>query len=316
MSSSISQAPKEKVIRLGHVERAATASIFERSEIRDWNKGAPELMKRLAAYGAVYNLEPATQFCLQSARRQLGDVGASNDVMTRLRRVLPGGPWHEAANAELWLTQRDQAVPRRLARARYTEVRPFLDGKLDDACWQGVKPMVLENAVGDSTRDHVTEAMFAFDQEFLYVALRCTHPAGKHAAQMKPRPKDADLAPFDRVSLLFDLDRDYTTFYHLEVDQRGCVRDRCWGDKSWNPRWFVAIDSNETSWQVEAAIPLGELTGERITQNTAWAFNIVRTVPGRGVQAWSLPADVEPRPEGMSLLLFPTGNARPMAQVP
>ena len=94
------------------------------------------------------------------------------------------------------------------------------------------------------------------------------------------------------------------------------MRDRCNGDKSWNPRWFVAVHSDETSWQIEAAIPLGELTGERITQSTAWAFNIVRTMPGRGVQSWSLPADVEPRPEGMSLLLFPTGNARPMMQEP
>jgi hypothetical protein len=309
-------APKEKAIKLGHVEPASMVSIFERSEIRDWNKGAPELMKRLAGYGSIYTLEPATQFCLQASKRQLGDIGASNEMMTRLRKVMPTGPWHEAAASELWLTQRDQAQPRRLNRARYTEVRPYLDGKLDDPCWQGAKPMLLENAVGDSAKDHVTEAMFAFDQEFLYVALRCTHPAGKFVAPQKPRPKDADLEPYDRVSILLDLDRDYATYYHLEVDQRGCVRDRCWHDKNWNPRWFVAVHSNETSWQIEAAIPLGELTSERLTQNTAWAFNIVRTTPGRGVQCWSVPADVEPRPEGMSVLMFATGNARPMTREP
>jgi hypothetical protein len=74
----------------------------------------------------------------------------------------------------------------------------------------------------------------------------------------------------------------------------------------------VAVHSTETAWQIEAAIPLSELTSRRITQNTAWAFNVVRVLPGRGVQSWSLPADVTPRPEGMSLLLFPLGNARPM----
>ena len=57
-------------------------------------------------------------------------------------------------------------------------------------------------------------------------------------------------------------------------------------------------------WQIEAAIPLVELTGDPVTLGKAWACNIVRIVPGRGVQALSLPADVQPRPEGMGLLIF------------
>ena len=63
-------------------------------------------------------------------------------------------------------------------------------------------------------------------------------------------------------------------------------------------------------------IPLGEMTADPIAQNTAWAFNAVRVLPGRGVQSWSQPADVEPRPEGMSVLLFATGAARPMTKEP
>ncbi len=309
-------APKEKVIRAGFIDLASNSDILEKSGIRDWNKGAPELMKRLSGYGSIHSFDPAMQFCLQSAKRQLGEVGASNSALDKFRKFVPSGPWHDAAKAELWLTERSPNAPRRLSRARYTEVRPYLDGKLDDPCWQGAKPMVLENAVGDSAKEHATEAMFAFDQEFLYVALKCTHPAGKQVAPLKPRPRDAEMEPYDRVSILLDLDRDYATYYHLEVDQRGCVRDRCGNDKSWNPRWFVAVHSTETSWQIEAAIPLSELTNDRITQSTAWAFNVVRTMPGRGVQSWSLPADVEPRPEGMSLLMFQTGNARPMAKEP
>lgn len=309
-------APKEKIIRTGFIDLTSNIEILEKSGIRDWNKGAHELMKRLSGYGSIYSFDPATQFCLQSAKRQLGEVGASNSSLDKFRKFVPSGPWHDAAKAELWLTEPGPNAPRRLSRARYTEVRPYLDGKLDDPCWQGAKPMVLDNAVGDSTKDHATEAMFAFDQEFLYIALRCTHPAGKQVAPLNPRSRDADMEPYDRVSILFDLDRDYSTYYHLEVDQRGCVRDRCSGDKSWNPRWFVAVHSTDTNWQIEAAIPLSELTNGRITQGTAWAFNVVRTMPGRGVQSWSLPADVEPRPEGMSLLLFQTGAARPMVKEP
>jgi photosystem II stability/assembly factor-like uncharacterized protein len=306
--------PKDKIIRVGNEEPAL--SLLQRPETRDWNKAGSEWLRRLAGYGPIWSFEPGVQFCAQSARRNLGDMAGSQDAMTKFSKLVPSGPWHDAAAAELWTVNRVLPPPRRLGQARYTEVRPFLDGKLDDPCWQNMKPLVLANAVGKTTEAYATEAMFAFDQEFLYVALKCTHPAGQKVAPAKLRPHDADLDAFDRVGILLDLDRDYTTCYHLEVDQRGCLRDSCWGDRSWNPRWFAAVHSTETCWQIEAAIPLSELKGERITQGTAWAFNVVRVLPGRGVQSWSLPADVEPRPEGMSLLLLQTGAARPMPMLP
>lgn len=302
--------PKEKILRVSGEE--ATLDLLQRPQTRDWNKAAGEWMNRLAAFGPVWSIDPAAQFCLQAARRNLGDNGASQTALTKFAKLVPLGPWHDAAGAELWLSNRVLPPPRRLGQARYTEMRPFLDGKFDDPCWQNLKPLVLENAVGQTTKDYATEAMFAFDQEFLYVALKCTHPAGQRAEPVKPRPRDADLDAFDRVGILLDVDRDYSTCYHLEMDQRGCLRDRCWGDRNWNPRWFAAVHSTDTCWQIEAAIPLAELRGERIAQGTAWAFNVVRVIPGRGVQSWSTPADVEPRPEGMSLLLFQTGKARPM----
>ena len=124
------------------------------------------------------------------------------------------------------------------------------------------------------------------------------------AAPVKNRQRDADVEAFDRVSILLDLDRDYATYFQLQIDQRGCVREDCWGDVSWNPKWFVAVKSTPTAWQIEAALPLSELTGDRILPNAAWACNVVRVLPGRGVQAWSLPADVQPRPDGMGVLLF------------
>ena len=303
---------EEKIVQTGLVVPASSQGILSRADVREWNKGSAELMKRLSAYGTPYAFDPRSQFCLQSAKRQLGDDGASFDWMGKFRKFVPEGPWHEAAKAEMWLINRAETAPRRLGKVRYTEVRPLLDGKFDDPCWQNLKPMVLDNAVGDTTKAYTTEAMFAFDQDFLYVALKCTHPAGQQVAPVKPRPRDADVDAFDRVSILLDLDRDYSTYYHLEVDQRGCLRDSCWHDKNWNPRWFVAVQSNETSWQIEAAIPLGELASERLTQGSAWAFNVVRVLPGRGVQSWSQPADVRPRPEGMSVLQFEMGKARPM----
>ena len=87
----------------------------------------------------------------------------------------------------------------------------------------------------------------------------------------------------------------------------------------------MAIHSEPDCWQIEAAIPLMELTSDRVALGTTWACNVVRILPGRGVQAMSTPADVQPRPEGMGLLLFmedprapaaPQRPAQPMAKVP
>ena len=47
---------------------------------------------------------------------------------------------------------------------------------------------------------------------------------------------------------------------------------------------FVAVKSDKDGWSAEAAIPLTELTGERVTVGKAWGCNVVRVVPGRGVQ--------------------------------
>ncbi|HEV3258647.1 MAG TPA: YCF48-related protein [Gemmataceae bacterium] len=291
------------------VKSGTVTLLGNRAETRQWNQGCLEIGSRLAAFGPLFGTDPSIQFCLQAARRNLGDFEPARQWYLQFRDIHADGPWHDAAAAELWLEHRGGLPPKPVATCRQTATRPFLDGKFDDACWQGLKPLPFHNAAGQTDKEYPTEAWLAYDKDFLYLALRCRHPANRHVPPVKVRPRDADLRPYDRVSLMLDLDRDYATYFHLQVDQRGCVCDDCWGDLTWNPRWFVAVHSEPTSWQIEAAIPMIELTGDAVTVGRAWACNLVRVIPGRGVQAFSLPADVQPRPEGMGLLLFSAEGA-------
>ncbi|HMF15674.1 MAG TPA: YCF48-related protein [Gemmataceae bacterium] len=291
------------------VEEGRLAFLNDKLETRQWYRGSLECGKRLAGFGPLFASDPGVQFCLQAARRNLGQLQEAMDWYQRFTLHFPKGPWHDAAAAELWLGRQAGPCPKPLAMSRLTDTRPVLDGKLDDACWKDLKPIVLKNAIGD-TKEYATEAWFAHDQDYLYIALRCQHPPGRSVPPLRPRKRDADLRAFDRVSIVLDLDRDYSTYFHLQIDQRGCLREDCWGDAGWNPRWYVASQSHEDHWIVEAALPLSELTGDRIRLGTAWACNVVRILPGRGVQAFSLPADQEPRPEGMGLLLFTEETAR------
>ncbi|HVS37389.1 MAG TPA: YCF48-related protein [Gemmataceae bacterium] len=295
-------------VRLGNIAGAET--------IRKWYQGALDMEPLLAAFGPVFADDPAVQFPLQAARRSIGQFDEADKWYADFVSRQPDGPWRSAAAAELWLARRVGAPPKSVAYCRSTEEKPFLDGKLDDACWQGVAPLPLRDAVGATAGDYKTEVRTAYDRDFLYVAVRCTHPAGRGEPLVKPRTHDADLSGHDRVSILIDVDRDYATYFHFEVDQRGCVADDCWGDKTWDPRWFVAVHKEDTEWVVEAAIPLAALTGDGLTPGRAWCCNVIRTVPGRGVQAWSLPAEAPEeamRPEGMGLLIF-TQDGKPVPE--
>jgi photosystem II stability/assembly factor-like uncharacterized protein len=305
---------------------------LEANPVQRWYRGGLDLEPRLAALGPLFACDPAIQFSLQSARRCLGDFETPRQWLAHFLARQPAGPWRSAAEAEFWLTNRTGEPPKPVLWCKRLETRPFLDGNLDEDCWKVVKPVRLRNAVGKTVKEgkddkveeeYPTEVRLAFDKDFLYLACRCTHPQGRSVEPVKNRTRDADLRGFDRISLLLDLDRDYGSYYHLQVDQRGCVCEDCWGDTSWNPRWFVAVKREADYWQVEAAIPLHELTGERITSGKAWACNVVRVLPGRGVQAFSTPADVQPRPEGMGLLIFTHDPERtaaaplpPMGKVP
>lgn len=293
--------------RVEPVGQGQVALLTDPQEARKWARECLGYGPKLTAMGAFFGADPSVQFCLQAAHRDLGEFQAAHEWYTRFQADHPAGVWHDAAAAELWLANRSGPPPKPVLNCRQTLAAPFLDGKLDDACWQGNAPSALRSAAGDTAAEYPTEVRLAYDAQYLYVAVSCRHPAGQAVAPVKGRVRDADLSGFDRVSLLLDIDRDYSTYYRLEVDQRSCVREDCWGDRTWDPTWFVAVKSEATGWCVEAAVPLIELTGEPITFGRAWACNVVRTLPGRGVQAFSLPADVEPRPEGMGLLLFGKG---------
>ena len=315
-----------EAIRKRQVEWAAGSAVATfnvPAETLRWHQGSLELEPRLAAFGKLLAEDPSIQFCLHAARRNLGDFETPRKWFANFVSRQPPGPWRDAAAAELWLAQPQGPPPKPIVTCRKCDTRPFLDGKFDDACWKDVQPIVLRDAADDPERkaasrdgkpavsplckESPTKVWMTHDNDFLYLALRCERPAERQVPTVKGRARDADLRGHDRVSLFLDLDRDYATCFHFQVDERGCVREDCWGDVSWNPRWFVAVSSDASAWQIEAAIPLVALTGDSITSGRTWACNVVRVLPGQGVQAWSLPAGVpekQPHLEGMGLLMF------------
>ena len=178
---------------------------------------------------------------------------------------------------------------------RRTE-RPFLDGQLTDAIWESAEELSLKpfepvsplgmpvefSSVSGGNDDTKSLAMLAWDEEFLYFAARFARSAqhGKNVQLAAHRSHDSKHEDRDRFEIELDTDRDYITSFQLSIDESGLTSDRCWMLDRWNPKWFVAVDADENTWRLEAAIPLSELTTQPAKPGDIWSIRLRRIIPG------------------------------------
>ncbi len=265
---------------------------------------AAEWGRRMEKTFPAMSAQPAVSFALAVADRKRGYPGQANRALLLLQRSATHDAWWACAQAEEWLAKLAGVPAKPILRCVAAGSKPYLDGKLDDAVWQGAKRAELKSLRAAPDEPAAT-VMLAYDKEFLYLGVRCPHAPGvTYAAGEGPRPRDADLSARDRVEVMLDLDRDYATYYRLAVDQRGYPAEDCWGDPTWNPTWFVAAGEEAHAWTAEAAIPLDQLTGRFPTSGSVWAVGLRRITPGVGWQAWEQTATTEIRPQRFGLLIF------------
>lgn len=300
---------EEGVVPASLSEPAGGRIRFRSAEVeRAWVGTGVDLQPHLYVASPAMLHDPAMQLAFHASRQRLGLLADAEQGLQLYWRVNPqrAGLWATAIATELWLANRSLAdqAPRPHAYSRIAEARPNLDGKLDDACWAQAKPFALQQGTARLTQEYATSARIMHDAEFLYLAVECRHPETTPEAKASKRRRDDDLAGRDRVDFTLDLDRDYQSYFRFQIDHRGCVAEDCSGDRTWNPRWFVAVEPTPTGWTAEIAIPLPEVYGSVPRHGYVWAMNLTRVLPGKGVLSWSGPADADPRPEGAGILEF------------
>jgi hypothetical protein len=274
---------------------------------RYWQTRALKMIQALERRDAALAREPELQFPLAAIYRQRTLTLKSDEIYRRFVVYETGSPWAQAADGELWLANSFHAPNGPVATCGFTPRRPQLDGVLSDPCWRNAYEIPLAAAGGDGkTNTSVGRAMLCYDGEFVYFAASLPRAAGARAdgPVERERRHDEEIADFDRVLLSLDVDRDYVTCYQFAVDQRGCTTESCWNDASWNPRWFVAVNGDDSHWRVEAAIPLEELTPFLPQQGSGWAVGVTRVIPAIGVESWTKSGSATPRPENFGLLRF------------
>jgi photosystem II stability/assembly factor-like uncharacterized protein len=262
------------------------------------------LAKQIEQTRPTLYADPALRFALAAAARQAGQPRTAD----RFFQSLTGGAlqniWAQNAAAEQWLFRPGGDGPKKVCSVVTTLAKPRLDGRLDDPLWRVAKPVALRSAAGDDAA-WPASAVLAFDDEYLYIAVSCVKAPGvDYKTTDEPRKPDTDLATRDRVAILLDIDRDYASYWQLTIDHRGWPAESCFGDATWNPQWFIAAAGDDQYWTAEAAIPLAELSPKKPQVRDVWAVGLQRIVPRVGLQSFTVPAAVQPRPEGMGLMVF------------
>ncbi len=238
-----------------------------------------------------------------SIQRQLGRTDQADRLLEPLGHRTGRDLWWACAQSERWLTERRGTPSKPVLRCVRAEEPPRLDGRLDDLVWQSAAAATLHSLLGDDAAWPAT-VLVGTDGRFLYWAIRAHWAEGSKTDKPSgPRPRDGDLAAYDRVELLIDVDRDLATWFRLTIDSRGWTRDDCRGEPGWDPTWYVASGRDEEAWTAEVAVPLDQF-GKLAKPGDAWAVGIQRIIPGIGFQSWTRPAAMARLPEGFGLLCF------------
>lgn len=289
---------------LPYAVRQTSALGIELAQQTDRRAQAVALGEQLLRIAPAVHAEPAVGFPLSVAQRDQGQARLAERIYGHIQRNRPHDAWWACAEAEKWLVARQGLPPKPFWQVAQAGAPPQLDGILDEALWRQASPVELKSPLHDDHEWHAV-AMLTYDREYLYLGLSCRKaPGADYAVDEATRERDADLSSRDRVELLIDVDRDWSTYFRLVIDCRGWAAEDCWGDSTWNPEWFIAVDQTADTWQIEAALPWSAVAAQPPTSQTAWSVGLQRTVPGVGFQSWNTPAAVTVRPEGFGLLLF------------
>jgi hypothetical protein len=158
-----------------------------------------------------------------------------------------------------------------------------VDGKLDDPQWATARKLAnfAEVEPGDNVKPVVeTEAMIAYDDEFLYVAFHC-YDSNPGAIRATITDRDRMFAD-DWVGVFIDTFRDQTNGYEFVVNPRGIQGDlrraRNNEDSSFDAVWFSGGQLTDDGWTAEIALPFRSLRFPNADVQS-WGVHLFRTRP-------------------------------------
>jgi hypothetical protein len=167
-----------------------------------------------------------------------------------------------------------------------------LDGRVEEPAWEGVRPfcMVMQSPTFGEPASERSEALVAYDDDFVYVAARM-FDREPDRIQAPTKKRDAMVATTDWFGVLFDTFNDkenalafFTTPAGLRFDA-AIFRDAQPTtateppmNLSWNTFWDVAVARAGDGWHVEMRIPLSSLRFQPVEGKVVMGVSVFRWI--------------------------------------
>jgi len=151
-----------------------------------------------------------------------------------------------------------------------------LDGKLDEKAWEAA-PRITDFKSDGKPVSIRTEARLLYDDENLYVAVRCYDDDMKNLVAEQTE-RDGKTFMDDSVEIFFDANRDGRTYFTFCTNVLGTRTDGIGFDYSWNGQWEAKASRGDDAWTVEIRFPLANFDISPSTP-AVWGMNIGREHP-------------------------------------
>lgn len=170
---------------------------------------------------------------------------------------------------------------------------PAIDGKLDDAAWQAVKPLdefVRYAAAKDPKPVAATKAWVTYDDRNLYIAVQCAEPA-KNQMKIVGQARDDGVWQGDSLDIFLTKGDAPTPYLHFILNPNNVQWDALYttdNDMKFNPTWQSATVIGDQGWTAEVALPWSEMGIAPPQPGTKLRANICRQrIPGGEQTCWS-----------------------------
>ncbi len=180
----------------------------------------------------------------------------------------------------------------------FTKSPPVIDGKLNDATWQGSTE--LSEFVNWSLDSYVKDAVTVFlcyDEKNLYVAFRNSDPAAEKLNTIVNSKRPRDTFMWGRNFAMIGIGHKDISL-QFQGDPKETMADWKNNDLSWNGNWQYGASINQADWTSEFSIPLSELEltlpglNEKLTISLSRSFEQGESAQWKGVCSLSGPSSV------------------------
>jgi len=241
-----------RTVNEGHelARRMIRGGEFDEARLLATVKGVYEAIDRLEALGVPTSVP----------RRQMSAAGVVPTIATRLEQL-----------------------PRVIVPK--TSASPVIDGKLDDAAWDGAVKLAPFAHYRDTESTkfegklHASHARLTYDAEALYIACSLQHGDIALRSHGYEGRRDAPIYFESDALEVFLMPASHGGNYaHLAVDHTNTVFDemRGAGGANWNGDWQSAVSKTDGVWHVELRVPFATLGTQTPAEGDVWRANFCR----------------------------------------